>query len=514
MKHLLRRAATVVAFSCALLTPCVHATPGQPGTLDATWATSSPLGAGKLITPIGSGNDQANSITLQPDGKVLLAGNCINGATVDFCAVRYLANGTLDTTWNGTGKVSTPIGTGGDASANAMTLQPDGKVLLAGPCWNGTYDDFCAARYLANGTLDITWNGTGKVITAFGGGVGGTANAMTLQPDGKVLLAGICANFSSPNFCAARYLANGSLDTTWNSTGKIITFIGSGYANASSMTLQPDGKVLLAGSCSNAFNFDFCTVRYLADGSLDATWGGTGKVITPIGTGYDYGKTITLQPDGKVLVAGYCAGATNYDFCAARYLANGTLDTSWNSTGTSPGTVITTIGTGTSNAISMTLQPDGRVLLAGHCSNGTNYDFCAARYLANGTLDTTWNSTGTSPGKVITAIGGGGDYARAVMLQPDGKVLVAGYCSNGANDDFCAARYDGGPFGYQNCKPDIDGDGSFLATTDALIYTRIALGITGPAVIGGITFAPTATRNTWPLIRDYLVTQCGMSLVQ
>ena len=162
----------------------------------------------------------------------------------------------------------------------------------------------------------------------------------------------------------------------------------------------------------------------------------------------------------------------------------------------------------------MTLQPDGWVLLAGHCSNGTNYDFCAVRYLANGTLDTTWNSTGTSPGKVITAIGGGGDYARAVMLQPDGKVLVAGYCSNGANDDFCAARYDGGPFGYQNCKPDNDGDGSFLATTDALIYTRIALGITGPAVIGGITFAPTATRNTWPLIRDYLVTQCGMSLVQ
>ena len=133
-----------------------------------------------------------------------------------------------------------------------------------------------------------------------------------------------------------------------------------------------------------------------------------------------------------------------------------------------------------------------------------------SRYLPNGTLDSTWNGTG----KVITPIGSRTAFAYAVTLQPDGKVLLAGTCSNGTNVVFCIARYDGGPFGYQNCKPDLDGDGSFLATTDALIYTRIALGITGPAVVNGITFPPTATRNTWPLIRDYLVTQCGMSLVQ
>ena len=101
-----------------------------------------------------------------------------------------------------------------------------------------------------------------------------------------------------------------------------------------------------------------------------------------------------------------------------------------------------------------------------------------------------------------------------MTLQPDGKVLLAGYCTNGATIGFCVARYDGGPFGYRNCSLDIDGDGSVLATTDSLIHTRIALGITGPAVVNGITFPPTATRNTWPLIRDYLVTQCGMSLVQ
>ena len=241
-------------------------------------------------------------------------------------------------------------------------------------------------------------------------------------------------------------------------------------------------------------------------GTLDTSWKVTGKVITPIGSGEDFAWAMTLQPDGKVLVAGYCSNGTNYDFCVARYMPDGTLDTSWNITGK----VITPIGSSDDFAYAMTLQPDGKVLVAGGCFNGTNDDFCAARYLPNGTLDTSWNVTG----KVITPIGSGNDSANAMTLQPDGKVLLAGVCLGGTNPDFCVARYDGGPFGYQNCKPDIDGDGSFLATTDALINMRIALGITGPAVVNGITFPPTATRNTWPLIRDYLVTQCGMSLVQ
>ena len=497
MKNSLRRAAIVVAFSCALLTPCAHATPGQPGTLDTTWN-----GSGKVITPIGNGNDVANAMTLQPDGKVLVAGYCYNGTNNDFCAARYLSNGTLDTTWNGTGKVITPIGSGDD-NATAIALQPDGKVLVAGYCAVGGSYDFCAARFLPNGTLDTDWNGTGKVITPIGSSTD-YAYAMTLQPDGKVLLAGQCFNgVTGDDFCAARYLPNGTLDTDWNGTGTVITPIGGSNDLAKAITLQPDGKVLVAGFCAVGGGYDFCAARFLPNGMLDTNWNGTGKVITPIGSSTDYAYAMTLQPDGKVLLAGQCFNGAN-NFCAARYLDNGTLDTSWNGTGK----VITPSGSVGDYATAMTLQPDGKVLVAGYCSNGANADFCAARYLPNGTLDTDWNGTG----KVITPIGSVGDFANAMTLQPDGKVLLAGNCN--ANKDFCVARYDGGPFGYQNCKPDLDGDGSFLATTDALIYTRIALGITGPAVVNGITFPPTATRNTWPLIRDYLVTQCGMSLVQ
>ena len=178
MKNNPRRATIILSFTCALVSPYAHSTVGQPGTLDATWASSSPLGAGKVITPIGSSNDFAYATTLQPDGKVLVAGFCFNATNYDFCAARFLPNGTLDASWNGTGTVVTPIGGSADV-ATALTLQPDGKVLLAGFCSNGTNYDFCAARFLPNGTLDTTWNGSGTVIAPIGGGAD-VAAAMTL----------------------------------------------------------------------------------------------------------------------------------------------------------------------------------------------------------------------------------------------------------------------------------------------------------------------------------------------
>ena len=168
------------------------------------------------------------------------------------------------------------------------------------------------------------------------------------------------------------------------------------------------------------------------------------------------------------------------------------------------------VGNGADFANALVQQPDGKLVLAGHCDGVNNFDFCALRLHANGVLDISFGGNGT----IISPVGSGDDAAFAAALQTDGKLVLAGQCSNGADIDFCAARYDGGPFGYKACSLDIDGDGRVLATTDMLIGTRIALGITGPAVVNGITFPPTATRNTWPLIRDYLVTQCGMSLVQ
>jgi uncharacterized delta-60 repeat protein len=511
--------ASVLTLVCST---AAHATVGQPGTLDAFWATGSPLGAGKVVTPVGNGADDAAAMIVQPDGKVLIAGTCAGAANSDFCAVRYDALGVLDSSFGNGGKVITPVGSQNDI-ATAIALQPDGKVLLIGHCRTAvTYHAFCAVRYNSNGTLDTAnfGSGTGKVITPVGpeppsGNQTDVATSVALQPDGKILVAGSCTN-GTTQFCVVRYNNSGSLDTNFGSsgTGKIFTSVGAaggafGGDNVAATTIQPDGKILVGGYCANSItSITFCAARYQPDGSLDPSFNGAGTVSPYLGTDSAFANALALQPDGKMLLAGYCSfPASNFDFCAVRLLSSGALDPTFGNSGS----VTTSFGPFDDHATTIALQPDGKFLLAGDCngaSDNVNSFFCSARYNPNGTLDTNFGSAG----KVLTDFDGH-DYATAMALQPDGRILLAGTCSPSTHD-FCALRYDGGPFGYQNCKLDIDGDGRVLATTDMLIGTRIALGMTGNAVVGGINFPATATRNTWPLIRDYLLTQCGLSLVQ
>ena len=386
-------------------------------------------------------------------------------------------------------------------------MQPDGKIIVTGFCGSLTQNDFCLARYQANGSLDPSFGSNGTVTTAFPAPSDDRGKTIALQPDGKIVVAGYCHNGSSSNFCLARYQANGSLDGGFGSGGTVITSISSGGDDARAIALQPDGKIVIAGACyGGGTNWDFCLARYQASGTLDTSFKLTGTVISPIGSSWEYANAIALQPDGKIVVAGFCRGASNDDFCFARYHVNGTIDTTFGM----GGTVISPIGSGIDQAYALALQPDGKIVAAGYCMNGSGADFCLARYHSNGTLDTTFGLNGN--GKVTTPIGSASDQAFAIALQPDGKIVAAGRCHNGSDWDFCLARYEGGPFDYQNCKLDIDGDGAVLATTDMLIGTRVALGMTGPAVIRGVGFASHATRKTWPAIRNYLVSQCGMTL--
>ena len=486
-----------------------QAVTGQPGTLDATWASASTLGPGRGITPISGGGGYANAMALQPDGKVVLAGYCGRASLPSgFCALRYNGDGTVDESFggSGTGYVITPFN-GIDDQAFAVAVQSDGKILLAGHCFNGSNNDFCTLRYLSNGILDPAFGGgTGKVKTAISIGYD-TAYAMTLQPDGKIVVVGACRGLASgSDFCALRYQNDGSLDLSFGGTasGKVVTPVGSGFDTASSVVLQPDGKLLLVGNCVGATTYDFCALRYHTNGTLDTSFGTSGKVITPVSSGSDYANAVALQPDGKVLLVGSCDNGSGYDFCALRYHADGTLDATFGS----GGTIITTVGGGEDQAYGAALQPDGKVLLSGSCFNGINFDFCALRYTPSGVVDTTFGIGGM----VVTAVGADHDSGAAVTLQADGKILLAGQCNGSGAANFCAVRYEGGPFGYKNCSLDIDGDGQVLAMTDSLIHARIALGITGDSVVAGITFAAHAQRKTWAQLQPYLVSQCGMSL--
>ncbi|MEH2317470.1 DUF4347 domain-containing protein [Nostoc sp.] len=386
---------------------------------------------GKVTTDFASNNDYGNSITVQPDGKILVAGTSDNGTNSDFAIVRYNSNGTLDTSFNTTGKVTTDFGNGDDYGSS-ITVQPDGKILVAGDSYNGTNNDFAIVRYNSSGTLDTSFNITGKVTTDFASN-NDYGYSITVQPDGKILVAGGSYNGINNDFAIARYNSNGTLDTSFNITGKVITDFASDNDYGNTITVQSDGKILVAGGSYNGINNDFAIARYNSNGTLDTSFNITGKVTTDFASDNDFGFSITVQPDGKILVAGGSYNGINNDFAIARYNSNGSLDTSFNTTGK----VTTDFASNNDSSYSITVQPDGKILVAGESDNGTNYDFAIVRYNSNGTPDSSFNTTG----KVTTDFGSNNDSGYSIKVQPDGKILVAGESYNGTDNDFAIARY-------------------------------------------------------------------------
>ena len=225
----------------------------------------------------------------------------------------------------------------------------------------------------------------------------------------------------------------GVLDPTFDSDGKVTTAFGSATDQAHAVAIQSDGKIVAAGYIWNGSNYDFALARYNTDGSLDASFGSGGKVTTAFGGATDQAYAIAIQSDGKVLVVGSASNGSNDDFALARYNSDGSLDASFDS----DGRVTTDFGSAADVAYAVAIQSDGKIVVAGSASNGSNDDFALARYNSDGSLDTSFGSGG----KAMTAILSATDYAFAVAIQHDGKIVAAGSTSNGSNDDFAVARY-------------------------------------------------------------------------
>jgi uncharacterized delta-60 repeat protein len=426
----MRRAGRRLMLAACLFAALLIAAVAQatPGALDPSFGAG-----GKVTTAIGGEDDYAYALVRQPDGKLVAAGTSYNGPDGDFTLARYNPDGSLDPGFGSGGKVTTAIGAGDDG-ANALALQPDGRLVAAGYGWNGSKYVFALARYNPDGTLDPTFGSGGKVITPIGSG-DDFACGLALQPDGKLVATGPSNNGSNYDFALARYNPDGSLDPTFGSGGKVTTAIGPGNDRACALALHPDGKLVAAGHSANGSQTVFALARYHPDGSLDTTFNGTGKVTTAIGSGPDEAHALALQPDGKLLAAGNSHNGTRFVFALARYKTDGSLDTGFNGTGK----VTTAIGLGDERARALALQPDGRFVAAGFGWNGSKYVFALARYKSNGTLDASFNGTG----KVTTAIGSGTDAAYALALQPDGKLVAVGNSDNGSDRDFSLVRYRG-----------------------------------------------------------------------
>jgi len=297
-----------------------------------------------------------------------------------------------------------------------------------------------------DGDLDPTFGTDGKVLTDFDHSTD-IANAVAIQADGKLVVVGTTYqdnDFSDEDFAVARYNPDGTLDKTFGVGGKVQTDFPGLAAVASSVVVQPDGKMVVAGGAFPLFTFlgDFKMVRYNSNGSLDSSFGDGGIVTTTFPEG-SYAFDVALQADGKIIAAGTVfvdfnpGESSNTDFALARYNPDGTPDATFGN----GGQVSTDFLGLEDDAFSVLIQPDGKIVAVGSANDpATFYDFAAVRYLSNGTLDTTFGVAG----KVHTDFGDQNfDRARSAVLQPDGQIVAAGFAisQNGGVQNFAVARY-------------------------------------------------------------------------
>jgi uncharacterized delta-60 repeat protein len=345
----------------------------------------------------------------------------------------FAAPGDLDPSFGGSGKVTTAFG--GRATATSFAVQSDGKIVVTGRAWNGSDNDLALSRYHANGTLDESFGTAGKVMTPVG-----TSNnegyGVLVLGDGKILVAGAAQAEPGSNWdvTLVRYADDGTLDASFGTAGKVVTPISASDDGGLSMAAQGDGRIIVAGYAWNGTSSDFLILRYLDDGTLDSTFGTGGKVMTDFSGGGDYGRKVVLLGDGRILVAGTASNGSDADFAAARYLADGTLDPTFGV----GGKALADFDSSPDGCLGMAVQGDGKIVLAGYSSDSLGFARIALlRFQIDGTLDTGFGTDG----KILLAAGPEYDAAVGVAIQSDGKIVVAGASSNLTNFDFLVLRF-------------------------------------------------------------------------
>jgi uncharacterized delta-60 repeat protein len=394
---------------------------------------------GKVKTGIRI-DSRATAVVVQNDGKVIAAGYSFTVGNTDFALARYNLDGSLDTSFGTAGIVTTAVRASSEITS--LALQSDGKIVAAGWSYDNSFvNNFGLARYNTNGQLDTSFGTAGIVTTSMGAQSSG-AEEIKIQSDGKIVVAGYSETASITSFALARYNPDGSLDTSFGTGGKTTTSIEGNNEYANSLVIQSDGKIIAAGYSLNRTggrnDNDFALVRYNTNGSLDTSFGTGGKVTTEIGTNNDSANTIAIQSDGKIVAAGYSDNVNNFysDFAIVRYNATGSLDTSFDTDGKVISQFEADDG---SEAFSIFIQNDQKLVVAGNSfdSYGTGESIIAvARYNTDGSLDTSFDIDGKITTPIETESSG-----RSVVVQTDGKILVAGSIYDGTNLFFALVRY-------------------------------------------------------------------------
>lgn len=356
-----------------------------------------------LDTDISVGTDsiEAEAVAIQPDGRIVVAGTG-RMQNPDFRVARLNADGSRDLTFGVNGFATTDFAANRDY-AEALVIQNDNKIVVAGTAttnWS-SFQHIAVARYMPDGSPDPGFNGNGKITVAEGQGL-----SAVMQPDGKIVVGGRCPGL----MCAVRFQQDGTLDTSFGVSG-LATANGAG--GAASALIQPDGKVVLVGYISFPGRFNFA--RFTSAGVLDNTFGGTGITHIDVGSNDLYASSAVLLPDGRIQAAGYVQPFSNPSFmAAARVDTDGSPDDTFGD----GGHVVTSLLPGPQKIFGSVLDTDGTVLLVG---SGLG-DVLLGKLRQDGSVDTDYGDQGIT----TTDAGDLACVARAMALQPDGKMIIAG----------------------------------------------------------------------------------------
>jgi uncharacterized delta-60 repeat protein len=384
------------------------------------------------VTDFGAG-EVAVAIILQPDGKPIVVGTQTrNRNRSDLALARYELDGTLDDSFGTGGRVVTDTGATQERASGAA-LQPDRRLLVAaarGPIGAGT--DFAVTRYQTDGRVNRTYgaSGTGTALVDFGGRKDAAA-AILAVGDGAIVVGESRVQSGASDFALTRLDGNGAPDPAFDGDGRVLTDLG-GSDVPLAAALQPDGKIVVGGYTgrrARASDLQIALARYLPDGSLDSSFGGDGRVVTDLPKTVEAGGGVAIQANGKIVVSGGPAK----DLTVLRYLPNGRRDLKFGKKG------IASADTGTRElAGDVRVQRNGKLVVFGNTLRPAGPgDFAIARFLPNGALDRSWGQRGTR-----TVNLGPIDDAQAVVIQEDGRIVVAGSTrTTQADANFVVVRF-------------------------------------------------------------------------
>ena len=380
------------------------------------------------------------SFVVQADEKVVAAGFTEENDQSEITVLRYLPGGALDESFANHGIFVHALQPSINV-ANAITLQPDGKIIVVGYSLNealGNFkDDIFVLRLDIDGKLDSTFSADG--IATFDLGVRERAVDVEVSPAGNIYVAGNTFDQGISKFLLCSFDQNGALDLTFGTDGyRTLQFADESWNYCYAMSLQPDGKILLSGESPTAFSdANFTLMRVNPDGQLDASFSNDGMASNSISLKDDIALAMAIFPDGKILLGGYAiddVGKTN--FALMWYTSAGFLD---NTFGTG-GKVITPVGNGYGAISALCITPQEEILAVGTAKRyGTYFDFVLAKYDANGNISTDFGDQGL----VYTDIDKHYDGVCDAKTLPDGKIMVggAGVKTDNSISECILARY-------------------------------------------------------------------------